>query len=76
MGPEPLPKENGIVELLMGEGLLEMTPQLMKSETAVIERAEEILKDLADRGDELAPFRLGQLFFEQVNFFTAVKNPS
>jgi len=64
--PEPLPgRDNSIVDLLAAEGHLELTPKLVKSEAALIEQAEMVLKEMADRGDELAPFRLGQLFFEE-----------
>ena len=48
------------------KGRLELTPQLLKSEAALVEQAEMILKELGEQGDELAPFRLGQLFFEEV----------
>ncbi|XP_063715399.1 LRP2-binding protein-like [Symsagittifera roscoffensis] len=63
--PEPLPRENSIVDLLVDEGHLELNPKLVKSEAALIEQAESLLKVLAEKGDELAPFRLGQLFYEE-----------
>ena len=64
--PEPLPRDNSVVDLLVQEGRLELTPQLLKSEAALVEQAEMILKELGQQGDELAPFRLGQLFYEEV----------
>ena len=71
--PEPLPRENSIVDLLVDEGHLELNPKLVKSEAALIEQAESLLKVLAEKGDELAPFRLGQLFYEEASIFSDFK---